>query len=40
MYFRHYGLRKTWLDKCQKKSRLREPFEKLHGKWVGRPLKS
>ena len=25
MYFRNYGLRKTWLDKCVKNSVLEDP---------------
>ena len=32
MYFGSYGLRKTWLDKCKKKSGFGEPLEKWHGK--------
>ena len=31
-YFGSYGLRKTWLDKCKKKSGFGEPLEKWHGK--------
>ena len=35
MYFRSYGLGKTWLDECVK----RGPFEKQHGKHVQKLLK-
>ena len=32
MYFRNYGLPKTWLDQCLKMYRFREFYEKQHGK--------
>ena len=31
MYFRNYGLPKTWLDQC-KKSRFRGSYKKQYGK--------
>ena len=32
MYFPNYRLRKKCLDKCLKKSGLKKPFHKQHGK--------
>ena len=31
MYFRNYGLPKTWLEQCLKKSRFRGSDKKQHG---------
>ena len=35
MYFRNYGLRKTWLDKSLKSHVSGEPLDRQHGKRAG-----
>ena len=39
MYFRDFGLPKTWLDQCLRKSHFRASVEKQHGKCAQRLFK-